>query len=129
MALTFWGCEQLFSLEYKIVGMWQVSHTYLNGESIDSTNYFGYAPGTYYYMYADHVMAVRALYNGEYRESTFATYILDTKARTVTFNYTIYGRKYNFTAYIDRLTKKEFFIEFTDKNGDHWRLEMFSRSN
>lgn len=129
LALTFWGCEQLFSYEYKIVGVWQVSHTYLNGESIDSTNNIGYAPGTYYYMYADHVLAVRALYNGEIRESTFATYIVDQKAKTVEFNYSIYGRRYHFTADIKRLTQRDFFIEFTDDHGDHWRLELFSRTN
>lgn len=128
-SVTFTGCDELFSMEYKIVGMWQVSHTYLNGEAIDSSEYIGYSPSTYYYMYADHVMSVRALYNGEYRESTFGTYVLDQKAKTIEFNYSLYGRKYHFVADIKRLTKKDFFIEFNDQYGDHWRLEMFTRSN
>jgi len=128
-SVTFTGCDELFSMEYKIVGMWQVSHTYLNGESIDSSEYIGYSPGSCYYMYADHVMSVRALYNGEYRESTFGTYVLDQKAKTIEINYSLYGQRYHSVADIKRLTKKDFFIEFNDEYGDHWRLELFTRSN
>lgn len=127
VALT--ACDEMFSMEYKIVGMWQVSHTYLNGEEIDSTNYAGYNVGTYYYIYADHVMEVRAKRNGEWRSSTFATYVIDQKAKTVEMQYTLMGNNYKFLADIDKLTKKEFFIEFDDQHGDHWRLEMFTRSN
>lgn len=129
LALAFCGCDQLFSYEYKIVGMWQVSHTYLNGEEIDSTNYAGYNVGTYYYIYADHVMEVKAYRNGEWRTSTFATYIIDQKEKTVEMQYTLMGHSYHFLADVDKLTSREFFIEFDDSHGDHWRLELFSRSN
>lgn len=129
LALTCWGCEQLFSYEYKIVGSWQVSHTYLNDEEIDSTDYAGYNVGTYYYIYADHVMEVRGYRNGEWRTSTFATYIVNQKEKTVEMEYTLMGYNYHFLADIDKLARKEFFIEFDDKHGDHWRLELFSRSN
>ena len=86
-AVTLTSCDELFNMEYKIVGSWQVAHTYLNGEAVDSCEYIGYSPGTYYYLYADHVMSVRTYYNGEYRESTFGTYILDQKAKTLEINY------------------------------------------
>ena len=123
------SCENLFSIEYRIVKSWQVSHTYLNDEEIDSTVYLGYAPETYYYIYADHVMAVMARYQGEYRESSFATWVADEKKKTVHFQYTFYGKEYDFTAKILKLTRNEFLIEFTDEKGDHWKLQMFSRSN
>ena len=129
LALTCWGCDQLFSYEYKIVGSWQIAHTYLNEEEIDSTDYVGYAPSTFYYMYADHVMSLMGVYNGQIRQSSFATYIVDQKAKTVSFDYTFFGKRYNFVADIKKLARKEFIIEFNDENGDHWRLEMFSRSN
>ena len=129
LSVTLTACDELFSMEYKIVGSWQVSHTYLNGEEIDSTNYAGYNVGTYYYIYADHVMAVKAYRNGEWRESTFATYIVDTDEKTVEMQYTLMGHNYHFLADVEKLTRKEFFIEFDDTHGNHWRLEMFSRSN
>lgn len=129
VVMAFSACERVFSYEYRIVGIWQVSHTYLNGKAIDSTTYIGFSPGTYYYIYADHMMMVRALYNGLYRDSVSSYYILDEKKKTVEFSYSLYGRTYHFTADIDRLTRKDFFIEFDDEKGNHWRLELFTRSN
>ena len=129
LVLTCWGCDELFSYEYKIVGSWRIAHTYLNEEEIDSTEYVGYAPTTFYYMYADHVMSLTGVYNGQIRQSSFATYIVDQKAKTVSFDYTFFGKRYKFVADIKKLARKEFIIEFNDENGDHWRLEMFSRSN
>ena len=135
-AVAFSSCENypegvpsFYSSEYRIVGSWQVAHTYLNGMEIDSTEYIGYAPTTFYYMYADHVMSLTGVYNGQLRQSSFATYILDPKAKTIKFDYTFFGKHYDFTADIRRLSRKEFFIEFDDEYGDHWRLEMFSRSD
>ena len=128
-AIVCVSCENLFSIEYRIVRSWQVSHTYLNGEEIDSTEYIGYAPKTYYYIYADHVMSVMARYNGEFRESSFAMWVVDEKKKTVNFQYTFYGKVYDFTANILKLNKNELLIEFTDEKGNHWKLQMFSRSN
>ena len=123
------GVPSFYSSEYRIVGSWQVSHTYLNGEEIDSTEYIGYAPSTYYNIYADHVMSVMARYNGEYRESTFAMWVADQKNKTVNFQYTFFGKEYDFTADILKLNRNELLIAFTDEKGNHWKLQMFSRSN
>lgn len=136
MAVAFTSCENypegvpsVYSSEYRIVGSWQVAHTYLNGVEIDSTEYVGFAPTTYYYIYADHVMSLTGIYQNELRQSSFATYILDPKAKTISFKYTFFGKHYDFTADIMKLSLKEFFFEFDDEYGDHWRLELFSRSN
>lgn len=123
------GVPSFYSSEYRIINTWQVAHTYLNGVEIDSTEYIGYAPRTYYYLYADHVMSLLGIRNGELRQSSFALYILDPKAKTIDFDYTFFGKHYVFTADIMRLSRKEFFIEFDDEHGDHWRLEMFARSS
>lgn len=127
-AVTCTSCENLFSVEYRIVGSWQVSHTYLNDVEIDSTEYIGYAPQTYYYIYADHVMSVMARYDGEYRESSFAMWVADQKKKTLNFQYTFFGREYDFTAKILKLNRNELTIEFDDEKGNHWKLQMFSRS-
>ena len=127
-AIVCTSCENLFSIEYRIVGSWQVSHTYLNDVEIDSTEYIGYAPQTYYYIYADHVMSVMARYGNEYRESSFAFWVADQKNKTVNFQYTFFGKEYDFTANILKLTKSELLIEFTDEEGNRWKLQMFSRS-
>lgn len=122
------GVPSFYSSEYRIVGMWQVSHTYLNGEEVDSTDYAGYDVGTYYYIYADHVMSVKAYRNGEWRETIFSTYVLNPKDKTIEMTYTLMDKNYHILADIKRLSRKEFFFEFDDAHGDHWRLELFSRS-
>ncbi|MDY6348163.1 MAG: hypothetical protein SPL42_07035 [Bacteroidales bacterium] len=123
------GVLSFHSSEYRIVNVWQVSNTYKNGEKITNTEHAGFAPGSFYYIYADHILRVLAVHNGEIRESTFATWILDTKSKTVEFNYTLVGKRYHFTADIRKLSRREFTIEFNDENNDHWRLELFSRVN
>ena len=47
----------------------------------------------------------------------------------VEFDYTFFGKHYHFSADVKRLSRREFFFEFDDEDGDHWRLELFSRSN
>ena len=73
-------------------------------------------------------MAVLGRYHGEYRESSFAMWVVDQKQKTVNFQYTFYGKEYDFTASIIKLTKSEFIIEFNDEKGNHWKLQMFTRS-
>lgn len=122
------GVPSLYSSEYRIVNSWQVTHTFLNGKEIEDTEYTAYKPETFYYIYADHVMRVVGKFNGEIRESSFATYILDPKAKTIDFNYTFCGKRYIYTANVMRLSRRDFIIEFNDEHGDHWRIEMYSRS-
>lgn len=123
------GVPSFYSSDYRIVGTWQVSHAYLNGEEVDSTGFSAYEVGTYYIMYPDHVMSVRALRNGEWRETIFANYVIDPKQKTIDMAFTLIDKNYNIHANIMRLSRKEFFFEFDDNYGDHWRLELFSRSN
>lgn len=115
--------------EERVVGMWQLSHTYLNGTEIDSTTYYANKPGVYYYIYADHIMSVMTYYNGQIRESTFSTYYFDKKYQNFTVDFSLLGRRYQYTAVIKKLSKKEFIYEYDDKYGNHWRLEMNSRSS
>ena len=56
-------------------------------------------------------------------------WVVDEKKKTVNFQYTFYGKVYDFTANILKLNKNELLIEFTDEKGNHWKLLMFSRSN
>ena len=131
-ALLFTSCYDEGSKinpEERIVGVWELSHTYLNGEEIDSTTYYANKPGTYYYIYADHIMTVMALYNGQIRESSFSTYYFSNKYQNITVDFSLLGRRYQYTAAIKKLSRKQFFIEYDDANENHWRLEMNSRSS
>lgn len=123
------GVPSFFSSEYRIVNMWQVSKSYVNGDTISETEYLAFAPRTYYYIYADHVLTVLAYYNGELRESSFATYILNPKNKTLEVNFSLVNKRYHLVADVRKLSRSELIIEFDDENGDHRRLEMFARLN
>ena len=123
------GKLSIFSSEYRLVNVWEVSKSYKNGVEVTETEHTGFAPRTYYYIYGDHVLRVMARYNNEIRESTYATWVLDTKSKTIQFNYTLIGKRYFFTANIRKLSRQELIIEFNDENSDRWRLEMLAQSS
>jgi len=135
IAITATSCTHyeegpLFSVhtpEYRIIGSWQINHTYLNGEELDSCAYHANNPGTYYYFYADHVLSVTAFYNNMARESGFASYRLSDDNKQLLIDFTL-ARRYQYVADIKKLSRKELFYEYDDEYGNHWRLELYSRS-
>lgn len=122
--------------EYRIIGSWKVHSTYFNGTPLDSTNInvldstglYANNPGTYYYIYADHILNVMAYHNGDFRQSTFSTWVLLNKNTQLALDFTILGRRYSYTADITKLTRKELNYEYDDEDGNHWRLELQSAS-
>lgn len=118
----------VYSPEYRIIGSWKLQHTYLNGTEVDTTEYHANMPGTYYYFYADHILNVMASHNGEIRQSTFSTWVLQEKNKKLAIDFTILGRHYTYTADIQKLTRKDLNYEYDDAEGNHWRLEFSSMS-
>lgn len=121
-----WGAHK--NAEIRIIGSWQITHTYLNGVEIDSTDYYANMPGTYYYIYADYVLSVMTFHNGQYRYSTTGLWYLTDHNKNLVAEFSILGKNYSYTAYITKLSKRELFYEYDDLDGNHWRLELNSRS-
>jgi len=119
----------IYSPEYRIIGSWQLNHCYLNGTEVDSTAYTANNSGNYYYIYADYVMSVMAYYNGEIRQSTFGTWYLQNDSKELVLSFTLLGKRYSYTADVKKLTRKELNFEYDDADGNHWRLELGSRSS
>lgn len=115
--------------EYRIIGAWHLSHTYLNGESTDTASYLAFRPGTYFDIYADHILNVMVYHNGQIRESTFSTWQLLNNNDNLALDFSVLGRHYQFTATIKKLTRKELIFEYDDAEQNHWRLEFYSRSS
>lgn len=113
--------------EYRIVGVWEVTHCYLNGQETDSTGHQANNVRTYYQIYADHVMSVRTFYNGDFRQSTMGIWSLAEKDRKLSMDFTLVGRRYSYLADIKRLSREELAYEYLDDDGNLWRLEMNSR--
>lgn len=132
--------QPVFSLhkpEYRIIGSWQITHTYLNGTEIDSTNselvnetgYRANIPGCYYYIYADYMLQVMAYYNGDIRYSSAGNWHFQNDYKDLVLNFTILGKRYQYTAAIQKLSRKELIYKYEDEDGNHWEIWMNSRSN
>lgn len=119
--------------DYRIIRSWQLTHCYLNGTEIDSTNtttYYANDPGSYYYIYADHVLNVMTYHNGLVRQSTAGFWYFPEKDPDhLVMEFSLLGKNYKYTAVVKKLTHKELFYEYDDANGNHWRLEMNNRSS
>lgn len=131
--------QPVFSLhkpEYRIIGSWQITHTYLNGTEIDSTNSSIFnetgcranTPGTYYYIYADYVLQVMAYYNGEIRYSSAGNWYFQNDFKDLVMQFSILGKRYNYMAAVQKLSRKELIYEYDDDQGNHWKIHMNSRS-
>ncbi len=143
LAVTLVSCrypQPVFSLhkpEYRIIGVWQVTHSYLNGTEIDSTNrelvyetgYRANIPGTYYYIYADYVLQVMASYNGEIRYSSAGNWYFQNDFKDLVMRFSILGKRYDFIASIQKLSRRELIYEYDDPDGNHWKILLNSRSN
>ncbi len=118
--------------DFRIIGTWQITHTYLNGQEIDSTLYYANAPSTFYYFYADHVLNVMTYYKGQIRESSAGFwYFYDAdnkKNQIINLDFSLVGHRYQYNATIRKLTKKEFIYEYDDESGNHWRIQLNNRS-
>ena len=131
--------QPVFSLhkpEYRIIGTWQVTHTFLNGTEIDSTNidliyetgYRANIPGTYYYIYADYVLEVMAYYNGEIRYSSTGNWFFQNDYKDLVMRFSILGKRYDYMAAVQKLSRRELIYEYDDPDGNHWKIQMNSRS-
>jgi len=123
--------------EYRIIGSWQITHTYLNGTEIDTTNsdlvyetnYRANLPGTYYYIYADYVLEVMTYYNGEIRYSSTGNWFFQNDYKDLVMRFSILGKRYDYQASVQKLSRRELIYEYDDPEGNHWKLHMNSRSN
>lgn len=141
MALVGSSCrypQPAFSLkspEYRIIGTWQITHTYLNGTEIDSTNkeliydtgYRANVPGTYYYIYADYVLQVMVYHNGEIRYSSAGNWYFQNDFKDLVMQFSIIGKHYNYMAAIQKLSNREMIYDYDDEDGNHWRIQMNAR--
>ncbi len=116
------------SPETRIVSVWNLQNVELNGMPIDSTDHYGNQPGNSYTIYYNGKLIVNALINGELRSSDYGDWAFTQGQRDVEMYYVLKNRKYEYLADIKKLTYGQLLYEYTDENGDHWRLTFYSRS-
>ena len=120
------------SPETRIVSLWELTTVLLNDKVIFETDIYPNTPGTWYSFFDGNMLAVTIFIkkdgNIERRESYTGSWRLENKNKEVVINFTLIDRTYNYTASVKKLTNKQFIYEYYDKDKNHWRFEMISKS-
>ena len=115
--------------EERLVGYWKLDAVYLNGNKIDSTDVLPNNPGCYYAFFTERMVSVSALQGTTYYESMYGSWTFQNHEKELVIDFVLRNKKYSYTAFLKKLTKKILIYEFYDGNGDKWRFEFFTRSN
>lgn len=115
----------------RITGYWQLGNSYCNGVAIDrTTNMDVNRPGSYYAFFGEGTLSVTALHNGITRESPAGNWFFANKKRNKLDIYFMFmAKEYHYVADIKKLTLKQLIYEYDDIDGNHWRLEFYTRSH
>lgn len=133
-AVLFSGCNypegpfiSFIDPEERVYGYWYIGHTYLNGEEITETDIYTNCPGSYYTFMTETVLSITAYYEGFFSNTPMGHWTMKDDEKTLVVDYSFKVLDIYYEATIMRLTDKELFYEYDDEDGNHWRLELFSR--
>ncbi|MDR2868524.1 MAG: hypothetical protein LBV46_03170 [Bacteroidales bacterium] len=112
----------LRSPEYRIKNTWILQHTYLNGTEIKETVVYANQPGSYYQISYGGVFEVTTLVNNVIKSTFSGKWQLENNSKDLYLNFVLVDRTYNYTASIKYLSSSEMRYEYTDEDGNKWRL-------
>jgi hypothetical protein len=118
---TLNGCDKETTLRNR----WNLQKVYINGEQVTNSTEYNLLPYyTNYYFYYENSLNVSTRAKGEATESADGWYKLQSKS-TLQMRFTILDKRYNITAKIKKMTKKEMHLEYT-ANGNKYLLKLFT---
>jgi hypothetical protein len=110
--------------EELLYGRWYLQSSLVNGEPLtDSTQYNILPKYTYYTFFYEQTLTITTYALRIVQNSTEGFYSI--KNSTLTMKYTLPPKRYEITAKIKMLTKRELKIEY-DYNGNTYLLDFFS---
>ena len=74
------------------------------------------------------MLEVEAIKDNYLQKSVTGAWDFQNHEKEIYMMFTIQNKKYSYTARIKRLTKYDLEYEYTDENGDVWRMIMNNRS-
>jgi hypothetical protein len=116
------------SPETRLVGYWEVGKVLRNGEEYTETSDLAHQKGSYYSFYIERMLEVEAIKDNYLQKSVTGAWDFQNHEKEIYMMFTIQNKKYSYTARIKRLTKYDLEYEYTDENGDVWRMIMNNRS-
>ena len=118
-------------IETRLTGYWQLGYSYCNGEEVTKETTIDYnRPGSYYAFFGEGTLTVTAIHNGLQRESPAGSwYFVNKRNGELDIHFMFMANEYHYVAKVKKLSLKELIYEYDDLEGNHWRLEFFTRSH
>ncbi|MDD4395298.1 MAG: hypothetical protein PHQ33_05380 [Bacteroidales bacterium] len=116
------------SPENRIVGYWELSHVKLNGNEITTSSNPANQVGNYYAFFIERMLSVTTIINQVRMESVSGYWEFSDNEKELIVNFVLANKTYSYIAKIKLLSSKELIYEYTDENGDSWRLQFDNRS-
>ena len=111
--------------EEMLYSTWNLQSVTMNGQALNDSSQFNVIPKfTYYTFYYGNSLTVQAFAEGQITTSSDGYYKLVDNSK-VEMKFTILYKRYNISAKIKKLTKKELNLEYEDK-GNTYFLKLYT---
>ncbi len=135
VGITFSGCryEEGPGISFKkpedrIQGYWLLERVFKNGEQVIKVDEPANKVSNYYAFFFDGYLAVTAYDNGTTRESPTGKWLFQNGEKNLKMDFVLMGKHYMYEARIKKLSDQELRYEYTDEEGNEWRLVLFKQS-
>lgn len=119
----------VYTPEQRLIRTWTLQGMEKNGKEVTSSIWTANKIGAYYYFAAYGNLIVTTIVNGELREGYTGSWTFQNNSKELKLDFFLIDVHYTYTARIKKLTTTELIYEYTDVNGDKWRLQMYAQGN
>jgi hypothetical protein len=116
------GCPG--SREDILYGDWRLQTVLMNGKPLEDSLQYNVAPNTRYTFFYFNSLTITAFVSGQ-PTTSFDGYYFFKDRSTLEMKYTLWYERYDITAKIKKLTKRELNLEYED-NGNTYFLTLYS---
>ena len=118
-----------YTPEKRLITTWSLQKVYRNGEQTTTPEWYANQIGTYYTFHAYGPLVVTTYHNGTLRESYTGSWQFQNNEKELKINFILLDVSYSYIAKIKKLSKTDLEYEYTDINGNLWRLVLYAQSN
>ncbi len=135
LLLSFTACRydegpflSFYSPTQRLVNTWSLQKAFCNGEQISNSDDLALQLGTFYAFHAYGPLVVTTYYNDMMRESYSGSWKFIENDKKLKIQFQLIDNSYNYTANIKKLSRTDLIYEYSDNNGNNWRLVLYAQS-
>lgn len=115
------------SPEYRLIGYWQLLLIEKNGVEYTETDEIANKLGNYYAFFYDGILDVETYQDGIARMSYYGYWAFENNENNVIVDFSLLNKRYTYSAEIKKLSYNSLIYEYTDEDGNSWRLRFSKR--